>query len=755
MQESQTLKRWLTDLTATYHEESEKVSVQFSDPSTGSYAAQDGEHIGIVVDTATVYGQNSLIEDLPDEVRAELPDELFEEAETAEELDRADELRIICDTTSHEVEHINKTPFTAKEEFMDEWPEAADVAGLVQNVLEDQYIDRTRTERFMGLRKAHAFKIDHIMTNDLLRPPVDKLPRGGAFVEGFLQVAFSGTAKGLDEAEDDLREFLAWAEPRIDAARFNDDPEDRIEIANRVMAKLMEYIPDPEDRKAANGHANSSADGNTTDKTGGSSHDAEDWSKEDVEEHLKSLSKEDVENMEVPEDPGEAIEVDMDELDVDEDELDFDLDDLPSAPGSASAASGGEESGGAGESAAGEEEDQEDSGGSDGREDAESADEEDAGDGGAETDDGENGDIEDRGDGDEDAEGGGKPHESGPSTGKASNTGQGGLGGQADLDPIPEKLDQMEKRADGGVESGEWWGLTGETDYQTTGEEWDRRVDQIERREQELQTDLGQRKATRDQMRADARRDAAQETRAHMRDTGLAQEIVDAFRRLRTRDVEVPVRSGDRIHLDNAIRHVSGDYSVEEVYKRRQRIEVGDRAVQVVVDMSGSMSTQAIRVGLASLHIATREIGDKMAATGFEGNNNTPLIKAFDEPWEWDMLNAVTAGGSTPMPAGIEDGMEMLRGVQNRERVLIILTDGRPNTSLKPGGDAKAESAELVRLAHRHGIKVIGIGLSYVDESLMGHIFGEDGFVMADEENLAEALVWVYRRQLKLVKTPA
>lgn len=750
MDETRSLKRWLTDLTATYHEESEKVEVRFSDPSTGSYAAQDGEHIGIVVDTASVYGQNNLLEDLPDEVRAQLPDELFEDAEPAEELTRAEELRVVTDTTSHEVEHVNKTPLTAKAEFMDEWPEASEVAGMVQNILEDQYIDRTRTERFMGLRKAHAFKIDHIMANDLLRPPVDQLPRGAAFVEGFLQVAFSGTAKGLDDAEDDLREFLAWCEPRIDAARFNDDPEDRIEIANRVMAKLMEYIPEQEARKQANDYANSSADGNTTDKTGDADHDPEDWSKEDVEEHLKSLSKEDVENMEAPEDPSDGIEVDMDELDVDEEDLDFDLEDLPSAPGSGSGGEEAEESEEDAESAGGEEEDQEDTEDAGGREDAESGHEED---GDAE---GEGEDGEEDGEGEED----GAPEEEPPTSGVASNTGSGGLGGEADLDPVEmdpeaEKLEQMEKRADGGVESGEWWGLTEDVDYHETGKEWERRVEKIDLREEELKTDLGQRKAHRDDLMADARRDAASETRAHMRDTGLAQEVVDAFRRLRTRDVEVPVRSGDEIHLDNAIRHASGDYSVEEVYKRRQRIEVGDRAVQVVVDMSGSMSTQAIRVALSSLHLATREIGDQMAATGFEGNNNTPLIKAFDETWEWDLLNAVVAGGSTPMPAGIQDGMEMLRSVQNRERVLIVVTDGRANTSLRPGGDAKAEAAELVRQAQMHGIKVIGLGVSRVSEDYLAAIFGEDGFVMADQEHLAEALVWIYRQQMKIVKTPA
>jgi len=743
MEQNPSLKRWLTSLTATYHEADETVEVRFSDAGQGSYAAQDGEHIGVVVNTAAVFGQAHLADQLddvdsPEELERALED--LDEEDLAPDLSREDELRIVTDTTSHEVEHINKSILTAKEDFIDEWPEAAELAGMVHNVLEDQYIDRTRTDRFKGLRKAHAFKMRHIMANDALRPPVDTLPRGAAFAEGFLQVAFAGTAKGIEDAPEDLTDFLGWARPRIDAARHADDPTHRDAIAHKVMAKLMEYLPDPEDRQAANSHADASADGNTTDDPGESEHSAEDFDTEDVEEHLKSLSKEDVEDMEVPDDPEEGIEVDPDELDVDEEDLEFEWDDLPSAPGESadeSAEDGESEDGGTSGSDDPEDEETDEDGRASG-EDAEDADEEE---GGA-------GDEEDdpEGEGHEDAETG---------TGEPSDHGNAptGVGDSPGPDPTPdpeahiEEMEAQTDKEDHGI--GEWHGLTDDVEYMDPGERWERRMDKLDQRELERQTPMGQRKEDRDERRRTGT--GHTKTQKHLDETGLAREITDAFRRLRTRDVEVPTDHGDHIHVDNAIQHLSGDYTKTDVYKRRRRIEVGDRVVHVSVDMSGSMSTHAIRVGLAALHLATHEIGDTLAASGFTGSNRTPLIKAWDEEWSWDLLNAVSAGGSTPLPAGLLDGIEMLKDTPNRERVLIVITDGRPNTSLK-GGDASAEAATLVREANMDGIKVIGIGMSGVSESGMAQIFGEDGYVMADMDTLAERLVEVYRRQMDLVK---
>lgn len=705
MEHSNTLKRWLTDLTATYHDEGDKVEVKLTDPRDGSYAAKDSSHIGVNTLVAETFGVA---------------------------IDRANELRIISDTTSHEVEHVNESVLTHKSDFMDEYPMADEAAGTIQNVLEDVFIDRTRTEKKRGLRKAHAYKIDTIMANDEARPPVNTLPKGADFVEGFLQVAFAGAAKGVDELDPadnedhaDLVEWLNWVKPWIDAARHTESPAGRYQIAHVVMRKLLEYIPEEEARKAANEHASGAADGNTTDKTGEGSGNPEDWDKEDIEEYLKGLTQEDVDAMEPPENPEDGVEVDIGELDLDEDDLDFDPNTLPKAPAGQPSAGGdeddeaGEEGEDGPESAGGDEDGQEDTDGDEGREDGESGPTED-----------ESG--EDEAEGDEDEEG--------------HLPDSGGDAGQGDAEDT-EGVTWEGKSA-------EWHGLTQDEDYHTPGEMWERRAERIDRDAAAENTDMGQMRLERDE-RIDnagkARTQMSQRVRETLRDTGLAQDIVDAFRRLRTRDVKIPVTQGEEIHVDNAIQHLSGDYTVQNVYQRTQRIETGDRAVAVACDFSGSMRILSALTAMAGVYIATREIGDTFAGVGFHGSNQTPLVKTFGETWEWELVDGLTSGGSTPMPAGIATALALFEEARNRERVLIVITDGMANTSLE-GGDPAEESAGLVQEAQLEGIKVIGLGVGGVNDEYMRRIFGSDGYVLADSSTLAERLVQIYWEQMDLVR---
>ena len=725
------LSRWLRDLTATYHDEGDKVDVKTTGPREGSYAAQDGSQIAVNTEVEETFG-------------------------TA--VSRANELRIISDTTSHEVEHINQSVLTAKADFMDEWPECDEAAGTVHNVLEDVYIDRTRTEKKRGLRRAHAFKIDTIMANDERRPPVDSLQRGAAFVEAFLQLAFSGKVKGLADAEtgadedhEGLEEWATWVKPRIDRARHTETQAGRTEIAHECMAKLLTYLPEAKDRKQANEHADAAADGNTTDKTPDGDGDPEDYDKEDIENHLKSLSKEDVEDME----GGEGgTTVDPEDLDVDEEDLDFEWEDLPEADGPPDRP-----------------EDTEDKGGGESGDEAD----EDAAEDGAGGDEGESEDT------DGDAESGGSSGESGDESGadergteESDESGGDESGGKTDESEEPMDTPNQEtppgemdnSRGDHGTaedvnaediewdgKSGEWHGLTQEEDYEEPSEMWERRADAIERAELEGQTDLGQLKHERDErLDGNHKRNRSEKVRNILRDEDIAQEIIDAFRRLRTRDVKVPVTSGEEINVPNAIEYLAGNYQQRKVYSRTQRIETGDRAVAVSVDLSGSMRLMSALAALGALHIATREIGDDMAAVGFHGGNNTPLIKSFDEEWRWDLMEGMTAGGSTPMPAGINTALDLFDRAHNKERVLIVVTDGMPNVSLE-GADPTDESRSLVEQARTNeNIKVIGLAVGGVNEEGMTQIFGSDGYVKADRSNLADRLVEIYWRQMDLVK---
>lgn len=216
MEQTEALRRMMQRLTALYNE-TKTVPVKFTGRT--SHADRRGK-VHINPDVKDVYGKS---------------------------VDGPNELRLITDTLSHEVEHVRETKLDAKKEFAEQYPTCSKTAGRVYNILEDQYIDGTRCRRFPGMRAAHAFKLDLILQNGHRRPPLDstRLDRGERFIEGLLQVAFVGTFKGdADALDDDLREFLGWVRPHVKAVEYADDHDTRVEIAHVVMQKLLDVAGD-------------------------------------------------------------------------------------------------------------------------------------------------------------------------------------------------------------------------------------------------------------------------------------------------------------------------------------------------------------------------------------------------------------------------------------------------------------------------------------------------------------------------------
>jgi hypothetical protein len=123
-------------------------------------------------------------------------------------LDPAQQLRIIADTLAHEIEHANNPEGARdKQKAAERNPQIPKTAGFMQNIVEDLYIDELRCRRNPGMRAAHAFKIDTLMSNHSRRPRVDNLDdRTAALQETALQAAMAGYAKG-EENDDELSDF--------------------------------------------------------------------------------------------------------------------------------------------------------------------------------------------------------------------------------------------------------------------------------------------------------------------------------------------------------------------------------------------------------------------------------------------------------------------------------------------------------------------------------------------------------------------
>jgi Mg-chelatase subunit ChlD len=254
----------------------------------------------------------------------------------------------------------------------------------------------------------------------------------------------------------------------------------------------------------------------------------------------------------------------------------------------------------------------------------------------------------------------------------------------------------------------------------------------------------------------------ASEIRTEVMEGELKNSIEDAFRQLKTRNRYVEQQVGEDLNMDGVITNRSMGSEVRANYKHMQRAEKGDRAVGVALDMSGSMHEMRAKTAIGALYAATEVIGDSFVASGFfshggryDADINTPLITGPDEEFDWDHLNGITTGNGTPTASGVLDGMQLLQAASRPEKVLVVVTDGKPNVAPNGAGNtnqATDSAASAVRRARAEGIKIIGLGVGSVDEGNMATMFGKQDYLMADMDTLADTLLQIYRRQMKIVR---
>lgn len=323
-----------------------------------------------------------------------------------------------------------------------------------------------------------------------------------------------------------------------------------------------------------------------------------------------------------------------------------------------------------------------------------------------------------------------------------------------DADEMAEAIAEME-RAARERQSGDWYGVD-DDDYDEADDNDVRRFERLQKRIEENRTPMAQRRKDRDDHMGRATW-TSDEVRAELRESGIASEVEKAFRKLKTQDHPEPSDDGDEIYLEGYIRHLAGDYSEDEFYLEQEPVEAGDRAVAVALDMSGSMDELDAKVALGALWVATNAIGDDLVASAYftRSRRSAPearLITGPGEGFEWDHLDAIKSEHLTPTPTGIADAKTLLDGTNKREKVLIVITDGEANVmtdGTESTNGALRETREYVNRLRAEGVKVIGLGVEPVVEEMMDETFGENGYVMARSQDMADALVDVYSRQMK------
>lgn len=192
------------------------------------------------------------------------------------------------------------------------------------------------------------------------------------------------------------------------------------------------------------------------------------------------------------------------------------------------------------------------------------------------------------------------------------------------------------------------------------------------------------------------------------------------------------------------------------------RITERDLAVTVLVDTSRSTEAYAddrpvIEVEKEALIAFTEglsAIGDVHEILAFSSLRRTRVrvetLKTFEEPLSAVVrarIGAMRPGHYTRLGAAVRHAAGGLAKRPNRRRLLIVLTDGRPNDlDHYEGRYGIEDSRKAIEEARAAGVSVFGITVDKEARAWIPRLFGANGFaVVGRPTRLAEALPVLYR----------
>ncbi|MDE3009498.1 MAG: VWA domain-containing protein [Pseudomonadota bacterium] len=204
---------------------------------------------------------------------------------------------------------------------------------------------------------------------------------------------------------------------------------------------------------------------------------------------------------------------------------------------------------------------------------------------------------------------------------------------------------------------------------------------------------------------------------------------------------------GEEIDLDACIRlRGSGGSDDSDCYqsvRRRQR----DLSCLLLADLS--LSTEAaidgelrvidvIRDSLMLFAESLAVTRDRFALYGFSSRQRHDVrisaLKRFDQAYDGEVRGRIAAIGPsfyTRMGAAIRYASEVLGKERSRERILLLLTDGKPNDSDCYEGRYGVEDTRKALVAARQkGLRPFCVTIDQTAEDYLPHIFGNKGFVI-------------------------
>ena len=201
---------------------------------------------------------------------------------------------------------------------------------------------------------------------------------------------------------------------------------------------------------------------------------------------------------------------------------------------------------------------------------------------------------------------------------------------------------------------------------------------------------------------------------------------------------------------------------------RQTRAEKRDLAVSILLDVSRSTESavpghghggRAVidveREALAALAWGLHACGDDFAIHAFSSLKRQRVYvqtaKDFGEPMGALVEHRIAAlkpGHYTRLGAAIRHASAGLTDQARKRRLLLVITDGKPNDlDHYEGRHGIEDSHKAVQEARRAGHAVYGITVDRDGKSWFPRIFGQGGFTLIpDPEKLTQALPQIYRQ---------
>ncbi|NIR60779.1 MAG: VWA domain-containing protein, partial [Gammaproteobacteria bacterium] len=197
---------------------------------------------------------------------------------------------------------------------------------------------------------------------------------------------------------------------------------------------------------------------------------------------------------------------------------------------------------------------------------------------------------------------------------------------------------------------------------------------------------------------------------------GLLKELSRTFEALRGEDRKLKRQPyGDDIDLDAVIESYVdrrlGREEAQRQFQKRRRVE-RDVAVMFLVDMSGSTKgwiNDAEREALVLLCESLETLGDRYAIYGFSGYSHRRCevfrVKRMEEEYTEEVrarISGIWPQDYTRMGAAIRHTAGLLDAVEARTRLLVTISDGRPDDQDGYRGPYGVEDTRQALLEAKH-----------------------------------------------------